>query len=99
MKSNHNRLIVGVSGASGVVYGIRLLQLLRQKGGFETHLVMTRAAQITLAHESTLKVSDVHALADVVHASDDIGAGISSGSFKTQGMIVAPCSVRPLCGI
>ena len=92
------RIIVGMSGASGMIYGVRALQLLRE-AGVETHLVMTRSAQVTLAHELPLKVSEVHALADVVHRADDIGASISSGSFRTMGMVVAPCSVRSLSEI
>lgn len=92
------RIIVGISGASGVVYGVRALELLG-RAGIETHLVMTRSAQITLAHELPMKVADVHALASKVYRADDIGASISSGSFKTMGMLVAPCSVRSLSEI
>lgn len=92
------RLIVGISGASGTVYGVRLLQALRG-AGVETHLVMTRSAEVTLAYETDLKVKDVHALADVVHPIADIGAAISSGSFRTLGMVVAPCSIRSLAEI
>ena len=89
------RLIVGISGASGIVYGVRMLQALRALG-IETHLIMTRAAQVTLAHETTMKVADVVALAAFAHRIDDIAACISSGSFRTIGMIIAPCSVRCL---
>lgn len=92
------RLIVGISGASGVVYGVRALELLRA-AGVETHLVMSRSAEITLAHETDLKVAQVKALADVVHAQQDIGAAISSGSFRTLGMLVAPCSIRSMSEI
>ena len=92
------RLIVGISGASGIVYGVRILELLRPLG-VETHLIMTRSAQVTLAHEMSIKVADIYALASVVHRIDDIGASISSGSFKTWGMIVAPCSVRTMSEI
>ena len=92
------RLIVGISGASGTIYGVRLLQVLRGSG-IETHLVMTRSAEVTIAYEMDLKVKDVHALADVVYPVADIGAAISSGSFKTEGMIVAPCSIRSLAEI
>jgi len=87
------RLIVGISGASGAIYGVRLLELLRPLP-VETHLVMSRTAEITLAQETTWSVADVHALADRVHASADLAAAISSGSFRTMGMIVAPCSIR-----
>jgi 4-hydroxy-3-polyprenylbenzoate decarboxylase len=92
------RLIVGISGASGAVYGVRLLELLRQCG-VDTHLIMSRAARITLAYETNLKVSDVEKLASVVHSYDDIGAACSSGSFKNLGMIVAPCSIKSMSEI
>lgn len=92
------RLVVGISGASGVIYGVRALGMLHAMG-IETHLIMSRAAQVTLAHETDLKVAQVEALADKVYKSDDIGAAISSGSFKTMGMLVAPCSIRSLSEI
>ena len=93
-----NRLIVGISGASGVIYGIRLLQVLRELG-VESHLVMSKSAQVTLGHETDLSVADVKALADVHYANTDIGAAISSGSFKVSGMVVAPCSIKTLSEI
>lgn len=96
--SNPKRLIIGISGASGIVLGVRLLETLRETE-IETHLVMTRAAKVTLAHELTLKVSEIEKLADRVHSIEDIGAAISSGSFKTMGMVVAPCSIRSLSEI
>jgi 4-hydroxy-3-polyprenylbenzoate decarboxylase len=89
------RLIVGISGASGVIYGVRLLQAL-EKLPVETHLVMTRTAEVALAHETDLKVEDVRRLADVAFRIDDLAAAISSGSYRTIGMIVAPCSMRSL---
>ncbi len=89
------RLIVGISGASGVIYGIRMLQALR-RAEVETHLVMSRSAQLTLASETELKAADVSALADVVYTPTDMAAAISSGSFRTLGMVVAPCSMRSL---
>ena len=92
------RIIVGISGASGAVYGIRLLELLRQTD-IETHLILTRSAQVTIALETERKVREVLELADVVYASADISASISSGSFRTLGMIVAPCSMRSLAEI
>lgn len=92
------RLIIGISGASGVIYGIRALEALKA-ADVETHLVMTKAAEITLAYETDHKVKDVKALADKVHGPDDIAASISSGSFRTLGMLVAPCSVRSLSEI
>lgn len=92
------RLIIGISGASGIVYGVRLLEVLRDTP-IETHLVMTRSAEVTLAYELARKVAEIHALADIVHRADDMGAAISSGSFRTAGMIVAPCSVRSMSEI
>jgi 4-hydroxy-3-polyprenylbenzoate decarboxylase len=89
------RLIVGITGASGVIYGIRLLQALRPLP-VETHLVMTKTAEVTLAHETDFKVKDVKALADVVHSPTDLAAPVSSGSFRTLGMVIAPCSMRSL---
>jgi 4-hydroxy-3-polyprenylbenzoate decarboxylase len=89
------RLIVGISGASGVIYGVRLLQALRELP-IETHLVMTKTAEITLAYETDLKVKDVKALADVAHNPADLAAAVSSGSFRTLGMVIAPCSMRSL---
>ncbi|KAB1076474.1 UbiX family flavin prenyltransferase [Methylobacterium soli] len=86
-------LVVGISGASGVIYGIRLLEILRDLA-IPAHLVMSRSAEVTLAHETDLKVADVRALAAKTYAQADIGAAIASGSFKTRGMIVAPCSMR-----
>jgi 4-hydroxy-3-polyprenylbenzoate decarboxylase len=90
-----NRLIVGISGASGVIYGVRLLQALKPLP-VETHLVMTRTAEVTLARETKLKVADVRRLADVAYPIGNLAAAISSGSFQTIGMIVAPCSMRSL---
>ncbi|MCX8501376.1 MAG: UbiX family flavin prenyltransferase [Alphaproteobacteria bacterium] len=92
------RLIVGISGASGIGYGIRALQILRELG-IETHLVMTRAAEMTLVYESPLRIEEVRALATVYHPIGDIGATIASGSFRTQGMVIAPCSVKTLSEI
>ena len=92
------RLIVGISGASGVIYGVRMLQLLRNSG-IETHLVMSKTAEITFAHETRMKIADVKALAHTTHAIDDMAAAIASGSFKTMGMIVAPCSVKSMSEI
>jgi 4-hydroxy-3-polyprenylbenzoate decarboxylase len=98
MASQTRRLIVGISGASGIRYGIEALRALK-RCGLETHLVMTRSAQITLAHESSVKVAEINQLASVVHRIDDIGASIASGSFRTMGMLVAPCSVRSMSEI
>ncbi len=96
--SDTPRLVVGISGASGVVYGIRLLEMLRALP-VETHLVMTKAAEVALAHETTLKVAEVQALAHRCHAVTDIAAPLASGSFRTIGMIVAPCSIRSMSEI
>lgn len=92
------RIIVGISGASGAIYGITALKLLRA-AGVETHLAVSRAAQTTIAHELTMRPAEVFALADVAYGIQDIGAAISSGSFLTEGMIVAPCSIRTVSEI
>ena len=92
------RLIIGISGASGAVYGIRLLELLKDTE-IETHLIVSRAASMTIASETDLKVADVEALADVVHSNQDVGAACSSGSFQNLGMVVAPCSIKTMAEI
>jgi flavin prenyltransferase len=92
------RLVIGISGASGTVYGIRMLELLRDTG-IETHLVMSKSAEMTLAYETDHKPKDVRALASVNHPNTDIGATISSGSFLTMGMVVAPCSIKTMSEI
>ncbi|WP_370559310.1 UbiX family flavin prenyltransferase [Edwardsiella tarda] len=93
------RLIIGISGASGVIYGIRLLEVLCSHPEVETHLVMSQAARQTLALETDRSLREVLALADVVHDVRDIAAAISSGSFKTAGMVILPCSIKTLSGI
>jgi 4-hydroxy-3-polyprenylbenzoate decarboxylase len=93
------RLIIGISGASGAIYGVRLLQVLREVSDIETHLVMSQAARQTLSLETDLSLRDVQAFADVVHDARDIAASISSGSFKTMGMVILPCSMKTLSGI
>jgi 4-hydroxy-3-polyprenylbenzoate decarboxylase len=92
------RLIVGISGASGVIYGVRMLQMLRTLG-VETHLVMSKSAQLTLTHETDMSVAEVKALADVTYSNADIGASIASGSFRVSGMVIAPCSIKTLSEI
>ncbi|MCU9950834.1 UbiX family flavin prenyltransferase [Pseudomonas sp. PDM13] len=92
------RLVVGISGASGFIYGVRLLELLEQLG-IESHLVLSRAAQLTMAHETDYKLADVIARASHHHRADDVAAGIASGSFRCLGMVVAPCSMRTLAEI
>ena len=99
MTTKHKqRLIVGISGASGVIYGVRILELLRDQD-IETHLVMSKSAEMTLAYETDLKPKDVKALASVCHPVADIGAAISSGSFQTMGMVIAPCSIKTMSEI
>jgi 4-hydroxy-3-polyprenylbenzoate decarboxylase len=93
------RLIVGISGASGVIYGIRLLEVLKAMGGVETHLVMSRYARLNIEIETTYTPQDVEALADVVHSFGNQAAAISSGSFRTDGMVIAPCSMKTLSAI
>jgi 4-hydroxy-3-polyprenylbenzoate decarboxylase len=94
MKPNQ-RLIVAISGASGAVYGIRALEMLKA-AGIESHLVVSKAAALSLEAETDLSLGDVQALADVVYKPADIGAAIASGSFRTLGMLIAPCSVKTL---
>ncbi len=92
------RLIVGISGASGVIYGIRALDACRELG-VESHLVLSKSAALTLSQETDLSVAQVNAKADIVHRAADVGAAIASGSFRTLGMIIAPCSVRTMSEI
>lgn len=89
---------MGISGATGIVHGVRLLELLRE-AGVETHLVVSRAGELTRAHESALSSRDLRRLADVSYSNADLGAAIASGSFRTMGMVVAPCSVKTLAEI
>lgn len=93
MTTAPRRMIVGVSGATGVVYAIRLLEVLRELG-IESHLVISKPGEMTLAYETDLAARDLRAMADVSYAIGDVGAAISSGSFRTMGMVVAPCSMR-----
>ncbi len=93
------RVIVGISGASGAVYGVRLLQALRELGGVQSHLVVSGAGWLNLRHELDLDRASVEALADVVHDLADVGASIASGSFAAHAMVVAPCSMRTLAAI
>jgi 4-hydroxy-3-polyprenylbenzoate decarboxylase len=95
----NRRLIVAISGASGVIYGIRLLEVVSRMPDVESHLVISPAARATISQETDWKVRDIEAMADVVHAPGNIGASISSGSFETMGMIVAPCSIKALSAI
>jgi 4-hydroxy-3-polyprenylbenzoate decarboxylase len=94
-KRRRQRIVVGISGATGIIYGIRALQMLRELG-IETHLVVSRAGEMTREYETPLSRSDLNGLADVVHPLADVGASIASGSYRTLGMLIAPCSVRTL---
>jgi len=98
VRARRRRIVVGISGASGAIYGIRMLELLRA-ANVESHLVMSRSAQVTLAQETDLRIADVQALADVFYPNADIGAAISSGSFRVDGMVIAPCSIKTLSEI
>ena len=93
------RLIIGMSGASGAIYGIRLLEVLKAVPEVETHLVMSATARMNVAIETDWQVRAVEALADVVHPPDNVAATISSGSFKTDGMVIAPCSMKTLSAV
>jgi len=90
------RIIIGISGASGVIYGVRLLEVLKGIEGIETHLILSRGAWVTMNLEESLSPDQVECLADQVHSPEDLAAPVSSGSFRTQGMIVAPCSMKSL---
>jgi 4-hydroxy-3-polyprenylbenzoate decarboxylase len=92
------RLVIGMSGASGAIYGIRMLEMLK-KTDIETHVVMSKSAEMTVVYETDYKPKDIKALASVVHPAADIGASISSGSFSTMGMVILPCSIRTMSEI
>jgi 4-hydroxy-3-polyprenylbenzoate decarboxylase len=93
------RLIVGITGATGTIYGVRLMELLRAHGGVEIHLVMSRSAKLTLKMEHDTEIEDINKLAHQVHEPGNIGASISSGSFHSKGMVVAPCSIKTMSNI
>jgi 4-hydroxy-3-polyprenylbenzoate decarboxylase len=99
---NKKRLIVGISGASGIIFGIRMLEILK-KLDIETHLIVSKAAEMTLAYETDMKLKDLREMAHEFHPMADIGANISSGSYKTLGMVIVPCSIRTMseisCGV
>ncbi|MDP2247943.1 MAG: UbiX family flavin prenyltransferase [Nitrosomonadales bacterium] len=97
--SSPQRLIIAITGASGAVYGVRLLQMLQAIPGIETHLVISDAGRLNLQHELDADIAVIEALADVVHAVSDVGATIASGSFRSAGMVVAPCSMRTLAAV
>jgi len=93
------RIIVGISGASGAIYGVRLLEVLREQDNVETHLVMSATGRMNIQIETDWKIKDVESLAEVVHRNNDVGAMIASGSYQSDGMIVAPCSMKTLSAI
>ena len=97
--SDKKRLIVGISGATGAVYGVRILEILSRIEDVETHVVLTKAGKMTIQVETPYSVKDVEAMADVVHDVNNVGASISSGSFRTEGMVIAPCSMKSMGGI
>jgi flavin prenyltransferase len=93
------RLIVGISGATGAIYGVRILEILSRMDDVETHLVLSKAGRMTIQVETPFSAKDVEAMADVVHDVNNVGASISSGSFRTEGMVIAPCSMKSMGGI
>jgi 4-hydroxy-3-polyprenylbenzoate decarboxylase len=93
------KIIVGITGASGAIYGVRLLQALKAMPGVQTHLTVSSAGLLTLRHEMHMDRAQVEELADVVHAAHDVGAQIASGSFQCDGMVIAPCSMRTLAAV
>jgi 4-hydroxy-3-polyprenylbenzoate decarboxylase len=97
--SAKKRLIIGMTGATGAIYGVRMLQVLQEQSEWETHLVISSAGLVNLKHELDMKRADLYALADVTHGIDDIAASISSGGFKTEGMVIAPCSMKTLSAV
>ena len=97
--NDKKKLIVGISGATGAIYGVRILEILAKLDDVETHLVLTKAGKMTIGVETPFSVKHVEALADVVHDINNVGASISSGSFRTAGMVIAPCSMKSMGGI
>ncbi|MGR9044190.1 MAG: UbiX family flavin prenyltransferase [Gammaproteobacteria bacterium] len=93
------RLVIGITGATGAVYGVRLLQVMQSRAEWETHLVISSAGLINLKHELEMSRTDLYKLADVTHENKDIAATIASGGFKTEGMIIAPCSMKTLAAV
>jgi 4-hydroxy-3-polyprenylbenzoate decarboxylase len=98
-KTNKKRLVIGMSGASGASLGIQMLEILRENPEWETHLVISKGAEETIKQETEYRVADVMELADAVHSIKDIGASIASGTFKTEGMVIVPCSMKTVVGI
>jgi flavin prenyltransferase len=98
-RAPRRKVVVAITGASGVCIGVRVLRLLRERPEFETHLVLSKAGIVTLSHECDMSADEVRALADVTHRSGEIGASIASGSFPVEAMLVAPCSIKTLSAI
>lgn len=99
MTAGVRRIIVGISGASGTIYGIRALQILREIGGIETHAIISPSAFLTAQYETDMTKDEINALADHVHPFRDVAASVSSGSFRSSGMLIAPCSIKTLSGV
>ncbi|MGH7795859.1 MAG: UbiX family flavin prenyltransferase [Candidatus Binatia bacterium] len=97
--SKKKRLIVGISGATGAIYGVRMLEILAKIDDIESHLIMSKAGRMTIQVETPFSVKEVEALADVVHDINNVGASVSSGSFRTEGMVIAPCSMKSMGAI
>jgi 4-hydroxy-3-polyprenylbenzoate decarboxylase len=97
--TSNKRVVIGMTGATGAIYGLRLLEVLHDLGGWETHLIVSSAGALNIQHELHLKRSDVYAKAAVVHDVNDVGASIASGAFRTEGMIIAPCSMKTLASV
>lgn len=93
------RLVIGITGATGAIYGVRMLQVLQEQDDWESHLVISSAGLINLKHELEMSRTELYALADVTHENKDIAATIASGGFKTQGMVIAPCSMKTLAAV
>lgn len=99
MNEQKKRLVIAMTGATGAIYGIRMLQVLQQQDDWESHLVISSAGLVNLKHELDMPRNELYALADVTHGIDDIASSIASGSFKTEGVVVAPCSMKTLAAI
>ena len=97
--NSKKRLVIAMTGATGAIYGVRLLEILKQQPDWETHLVISAAGLVNLKYELAMERSALYGLADVTHGIDDIAASIASGSFKTQGIIIAPCSMKTLAAV
>ncbi|MFV0528969.1 MAG: UbiX family flavin prenyltransferase [Lachnospiraceae bacterium] len=96
---NKRRIVVGISGASGIPVAIEVLKMIRQETMYESHLVISKSGRVTIEYESSLSVDEIQSLADCVYNTEDIGAAIASGSYKTEGMLIVPCSMKTAAGI